>query len=66
MTIESWQNYPTALKKSPPSIPQIKTICCQCGILVHDGSTINGRVSHGYCIECASIIMADIKRGKYD
>lgn len=46
--------------------PKIKTICCECQIVIHDGPTLNGYVSHGYCKKCYTVIMADIKRGKYD
>jgi hypothetical protein len=45
---------------------RIKTICCECGEVIHDGPTLNGNVSHGYCKKCVTIIMANIEKGEYD
>ena len=48
-----------------PKKPRIKTVCCECQAVIHDGPVINGRVSHGYCQKCAAAILADIERGQY-
>ena len=45
---------------------KIKTICSECGDLVHDGITINEKVSHGFCDRCQAVIMAFIKGEDYD
>jgi len=39
---------------------KIKTICCECGDLIHDGPMINGYSSHGYCGRCMEVILAFI------
>lgn len=59
MTIEPLPSCPTPSSGTPrKNIPEkIKTICCECGILVHDGPLQNGRVSHGYCERCHDIII---------
>ena len=45
---------------------KIKTICSECGDLVHDGVTVNGAVSHGFCDRCYGVIMAFIEGRDYD
>jgi len=45
---------------------KIKTICCECGILIHDGPTLNGAVSHGYCPRCQAIIIAILQGDEID
>ena len=45
---------------------KIKTICCECGDLMHDGPTPNGQVSHGICTRCYGVIMAFIEGRDYD
>lgn len=45
---------------------KIKTICSECGDLIHDGKTIDGRVSHGFCDRCLEVIMAFIEGRDYD
>jgi len=45
---------------------RIKTICCECGSIIHDGITVKGAVSHGFCERCLNVIMAFIEGRDYD
>lgn len=38
---------------------QVKTICSWCKALIHDGETIDGRISHGICEPCAAEMEED-------
>jgi len=40
----------------------ILTVCCICGRCYKSGVLIDGRVSHGYCPECAAMQLDLIKR----
>lgn len=35
---------------------QLKAICAVCDVVVRDGETINGKVSHTYCERCAELL----------
>lgn len=45
---------------------RIKTVCCECGTVIHDGPTKDGMMSHGYCDQCTDIILAFINGEKID
>ena len=45
---------------------RLKTICCECGDLINDGPTIDGKAAHGFCNRCYEVIMAFIEGRDYD
>ena len=45
---------------------KLKTICCECGDLIHDGPQPDNEVSHGYCQRCYGVILAFIQGRPYD
>jgi len=45
---------------------EIKTICCECGAMIHDGPQPENECSHGFCRRCQAVIMAFISGGDYD
>jgi len=43
----------------------IKTICCECQDVIHDGPlTKDGLMSHGYCRRCADVVLAFVRGSK--
>jgi len=40
---------------------RIKTICCECKVVIHDGPQLDHEVSHGFCRRCLAVIIAFIE-----
>jgi len=45
---------------------KLKTICCECGVIMKDGPQPDGECSHGICKRCYGVIMDFIKGRPYD
>jgi hypothetical protein len=45
---------------------KLKTICCECGRLIHDGPQPDSEVSHGICRICLIVIMDYLEGRPYD
>ena len=45
---------------------KIRTICCECGEIVHDGPQLEHESSHGLCGRCYGVILAFLEGRPYD
>jgi hypothetical protein len=46
---------------------RIRGVCCVCGTVYRKGPTDkNGRVSHGYCTQCAQMAIKQLMEGEYN
>jgi hypothetical protein len=39
----------------------MKTICAWCTVLIKDGETVDGRVSHGICSKCFAAVAPPVE-----